>query len=296
MGFGTWRLGAVTLKKDTTTSGVGRSRAANGSGAGDPTPGTYDEVSSDDLPVELEADFAPLPEAGTDRPPVKETVDPFQYDSLQAQEAFDAAVAAAAAGDEQEAIQQYIRAAKTAETAHEWHLAAVACQRLGDFLAGTRPPYDLERAFRMYRRAVAAYDQCGLFAEARSVAYRQLCLKMRRARELKLSIGQRVELFLYWAVAGFGYRPLRVIGTALAIVFVFGLIYWAMDGVQKSDFQGHISLWKAIYFSGITFATVGYGDFVPAPHVRWLAMSEGFVGAFTMGLFVAVLANRLSNT
>ena len=54
-----------------------------------------------------------------------------------------------------------------------------------------------------------------------------------------------------------------------------------------------LTLWHAIYFSGITFATVGYGDFLPAPHARLLALTEGVVGVFTMGFFVVVLANRL---
>jgi hypothetical protein len=260
-----------------------------------PDTSSPDSLAEDELPVDLEADFAPL-YAEDERKPDKDEVDPFQYDSMEAQSAFDAAVAAAAAGDEDGAVQGYIRAAKTAETAREWHLAAVASQRVGDYLVGSKPPYDLERAFRMYRRAVAAYEECGLFAEARRLAYRQLCLKMQRANELQLPWGHRVELLLYWAVAGFGYRPLRVIGTAMVIVFLYGLIYWATDGIQKVGVQGHISLWKAVYFSGVTFATVGYGDFVPAPHTRWLALTEGFVGAFTLGLFVAVLANRLSKS
>src|SRR5205823_2692826 len=187
-----------------------------------------------------------------------------------------------------------IRAAKIAETAREWHLAAVACQRVGDFLLGPRYPYDLERAFRMHRRAVAAYEHCGLFAEARNLAYRQMRCKLAHAREMKLKPWQRIELFLYWAAAGFGYRPWRVISTAICIVLVYGFIYWTINGVTGRASAGPIDLWHAIYFSGITFATVGYGDFIPAPHARMLALTEGFIGVFTMGLFVAVLANRLS--
>jgi hypothetical protein len=48
-----------------------------------------------------------------------------------------------------------------------------------------------------------------------------------------------------------------------------------------------------MYFSGIPFATEGYGDFLPAPHARLLALTEGAVGAFTLGFVVVVLANRL---
>lgn len=254
------------------------------------------ELVSEELPVDLEADFVPLTGKETGAQPVRERIDPFQHDSLRAQEAFDAAVSAAQAGDEEAAVQQYIRAAKTAETAREWHLAAVACQRVGDYLVSPKPPYDLERAFRMYRRAVAAYEECGLFAEARRLAYRQMFLKMVRGRELKVPLLQRLELFLYWAVAGFGYQPLRVIVTVFVLVLLYGLAYWLTNGVMKAGHPIGADLWQAIYFSGITFATVGYGDFTPAPHVRLLALSEGFVGAFTLGLFVAVLANRLSRT
>lgn len=253
----------------------------------------FDAVTHDELPVEMEADFAPLPEAGAAPGDPERAVDPFQYDSLQAQAAFDAAVAIA---DEKEAVQEYIRAAKIAETAHEWHLVAVACQRVGDFLLTPQPPCDVERAFRMYRRAVAAYEQCGLFAEARRLAYRQMCLKMQRARELNVPLLHRIELVVYWAIAGFGYRPLRVIGTALITIVCYGFIYWAVGGVQRVGYEGPISLLKAIYFSGITFATVGYGDFIPAEHTRFLALTEGVLGIFTTGLFVAVLANRLNRS
>jgi hypothetical protein len=48
-----------------------------------------------------------------------------------------------------------------------------------------------------------------------------------------------------------------------------------------------------MYFRGIPFAPVGCGDFLPAPHARLLALTEGAVGAFAMGFFVVVLANRL---
>ena len=97
-----------------------------------------------------------------------------------------------------------------------------------------RPPTDLERAFRMYRRAVAAYEQCGLFDEARRLQYRLMAMKMKRARAMKLSRLARLELIAYWAFAGFGFRPLRIVGAALIIIFAYGLLYWASDGVVSS--------------------------------------------------------------
>ena len=255
-------------------------------------PEAFDEIMPES-PVTAEADFAPLPELGPAERADLTAVDPYQADSLHAQAAFDRAVAAAAQGDEALAITEYLKASKIAETAREWYLAAVACQRVGDFLQHPRPPVDLERAFRMYRRAIAAYEQCGLTAEARHLTYALMRLRLRRAHVLRLPVLQRFELRLYWATAGFGLRPLRVVGTALTLVLLYGGLYWAIAGVVAVHTAEPLTLWHTIYFSGITFATVGYGDFLPAPHARLLALTEGVVGAFTMGFFVVVLANRL---
>jgi tetratricopeptide (TPR) repeat protein len=240
------------------------------------------------------ADLAPLKDVADGGPPGGAEADPYQRDSLHAEEALRHAAALSEAGEADRAVQEYLRAAKIAETAREWHVAAVALLRVGEFLENPRPPSDLERALRTYRRAVAAYQQCGLFDEARQLGYRLQCLKMRRARELGLPWRVRAELRAYWLAAGFGYRPLRVVACAAAAVVLFGVLYWWIGGVRQPGAEGEaVGVWDAIYFSGVTFATVGYGDLVPAPHARPLALAEGALGAFSVGFFVVVLANRL---
>ncbi len=241
-----------------------------------------------ELPVKVDADFAQLPEVASDGPAER---DPHDENSRQAQEAFELA---AATRDEDRAVHHYLKAANLAEGAREWYLAAVSCQRVGEFLMNDRPPTDLERAFRMFRRAVAAYEQCGLFDEARRLQYRLMTMKLKRGRALKLSLLVRLELALYWAVAGFGYRPLRIVGSALAVIVVYGLVYWISEGVVAAGSAPHpASFWECLYFSGITFSTVGYGDFLPVEHMRFAALTEGALGVFTIGFFVVVLANRL---
>lgn len=236
------------------------------------TPETFD-AGSPDVPLTADADFTPLqdlcPEDRADLP----EIDPYQANSLHAQAAFARAEAAAAQGDEALAIAQYLTAAKIAETAREWYLAAVACHRVGDFLQHPAPPVDLERAFRLYRRTIAAYEQCGLLADARALAYHLMRQRLRHAHALRLPRVQRLELWLYWATAGFGLRPLRVIGTAVVLVLLYGLLYWGIGGVVAVHAPGPVTVWQAVYFSGITFATVGYGDFVPA--ARALAGLDG---------------------
>jgi voltage-gated potassium channel len=71
----------------------------------------------------------------------------------------------------------------------------------------------------------------------------------------------------------------------------FGLLYWALEQIRSGMFSGsNFSRSAAIYFSFVTLATLGYGDFVPRTDVaRGLAVVEGVGGQ----LFLAVLVARL---
>ena len=257
------------------------------------TEDTEDTEGIESIPEHVAADFTAPPEANAVVGGAKPEDDPYLQDSALAQEAFDRAVSESGVGNEERALLFFLSASKQAEAAREWYLAAIANHQAGEIFRTPEPPYDLERAFRMYRRAIYAYEQCGHFDEARKLSYRLMSLKMRRAGELEVSWGARIELVVYWFAAGFGYRPLRVVRLAAVIIVGYGLLYWLLDGVRGSDAGVSVGFWQALYFSGITFSTVGFGDFVPAPHMRLLAFSEGALGAFVMSFFVVVLANRL---
>jgi hypothetical protein len=237
------------------------------------------------LPKDASADVAP--EAEDDEGDV------YLHDSVEAQELYDRAVREAGGGDEQRAIFHFLRAAKLAESAREWYLAALALRAAGDVFRTKEPPYDLQRALHMYLRAAAAFEACGHFDDAREMAYLISYLRMRKGGELGVSAGKRAELFLFWAVAGFGLCPRRVLGTAVATILGFALLYWGAGGVITQTGDPIRGFLDALYFSGVTFSTVGYGDFVPTPALRLFAMAEALIGAFTIGLFVVVLANRL---
>mgnify|MGYP002779032304 CR=1 FL=1 len=244
-------------------------------------------------------DFAPPESAAADfAPPSDSPSDPagdeYLKDSHAAQELYDRAVREAAEGDERDAVVHLLRASKLAETAREWYLVAAACHRIGDMYRSPGGVYDLARAVRMYQRAIAAYQHCGLFSEARRLTYRVASLQLWHAPEVGVGLGHRIELLVFWAVAGFGLRPLRVLAVAVAVVLGYAAAYWAIDGVgPQSGEPVPTDFRTAVYFSGITFTTVGFGDLVPAPHARLLAMSEGAAGFVTVSFFVVVLANRL---
>ncbi|MGH6628217.1 MAG: potassium channel family protein, partial [Burkholderiales bacterium] len=77
---------------------------------------------------------------------------------------------------------------------------------------------------------------------------------------------------------------MRVVGALVAHtveVWIFALAYYfLLDiprwGTLKGNFDG--SLWDCVYFSFITFTTVGYGDIQPEGVIRHLVGFEALTG------------------
>ncbi len=51
---------------------------------------------------------------------------------------------------------------------------------------------------------------------------------------------------------------------------------------------------NSIYFSVVTFTTLGYGDISPLGFARFIAAFEAFMGSFTMALFVVVFVKKMT--
>ncbi|ASJ03493.1 voltage-gated potassium channel [Thermococcus profundus] len=92
---------------------------------------------------------------------------------------------------------------------------------------------------------------------------------------------------IYRLTSSYGESASRVLITTIAIVFVYAVIYWLAGALGNSSFA------ESLYFSLVTFTTVGYGDIVPKESYRLLAASEAFVGAFLMAFFVVVISRKL---
>ena len=68
----------------------------------------------------------------------------------------------------------------------------------------------------------------------------------------------------------------------------------AQNQVQELRFRAAsiFGWWDAVYFSTVTFTTLGYGDYWPLGVARLLAGAEALLGAFLMATFVVTLARR----
>jgi len=94
----------------------------------------------------------------------------------------------------------------------------------------------------------------------------------------------------------YGESASKVLLTAILTIFVYAGFYSSRGGVTG---QGMLhpthNFLTSLYFSIVTFTTLGYGDLHPVSSIgmRLLAGSEAFLGAFILAYFVVVVSRKI---
>lgn len=103
-----------------------------------------------------------------------------------------------------------------------------------------------------------------------------------------------IRSFVPNLVARYGESPWRVLGTGAAIISGCGLGYWGFDLIERSGAtETPVTLLDSIYFSALTFTTLGYGDFNPVgPFGQFLAVVETSLGVILLAILVFVFGRR----
>lgn len=81
-----------------------------------------------------------------------------------------------------------------------------------------------------------------------------------------------------------------VLGLHIVEIWVFGLALWALvQWPACGEIAGDVplSLLDAVYFSAITFTTVGFGDLAPVGPIRLLSGTEAITGFMLIGWTVS---------
>lgn len=99
-------------------------------------------------------------------------------------------------------------------------------------------------------------------------------------------------------LCGYGETPWKVIVSAVVIIFGFALYYFLLEAAApspaiSSNAVHQLTVREAVYFSFVTFTTLGYGDYRPIPCAQPVAMCEAFIGAFMIALFVLVFGRKM---
>jgi hypothetical protein len=108
---------------------------------------------------------------------------------------------------------------------------------------------------------------------------------------------ERFWLSLYKAIAGYGERPQNTAAVSAFIVFLFAFLYGASDylhySIENPCLQQKVI--DVVYFSLVTFTTLGLGDIAPVTTLgKVLICFEAVIGAFMIAVFVVVFVRKMS--
>ena len=112
----------------------------------------------------------------------------------------------------------------------------------------------------------------------------------------------------FLTILGYGENPWVFLGLSAVVIVVcsfllmfFGFAYGTTT-IQRefafapSEFGPTLNDWGlSLYFSIVTFTTVGYGDATPIGATRTIAAAEALCGVFFYSAFIATYLKRLSD-
>ncbi|NHN43013.1 transporter [Halorubellus sp. JP-L1] len=169
---------------------------------------------------------------------------------------------------------------------------------------------DAEAAVWTYREIHGLFIENALPLEAREYYNKEKDTRRRLAWHMG-HYPQAIKAEASKWVTGYGMNPYRVIGTAAVVIVVCAFLFPLTGGIEETTgddtarwslgnlsgspaYIGHVIV-KSLYFSTITFTTLGYGDITPVgTTARVIAGVESLLGALLTALLVFVLSRRIS--
>jgi uncharacterized protein YjbI with pentapeptide repeats len=100
---------------------------------------------------------------------------------------------------------------------------------------------------------------------------------------------------IWWLLADCGRSFLRWGFWSCMIIFLFGMIYSFLGAGNFHLATISFSLGSMMYFSVVTFSTLGFGDVIPqTPIALFLTGLEVFTGYFMMGGLISIFSTKLA--
>jgi hypothetical protein len=91
-------------------------------------------------------------------------------------------------------------------------------------------------------------------------------------------------------------KLIMIIFYGIFNIFIFAILYYSF-GVTNSGNHVYIDFMTSMYFSIVTWTTLGYGDFGPIEYLRLFAAVEALMGyiymAIMIGLFFSIFKTKV---
>ena len=132
--------------------------------------------------------------------------------------------------------------------------------------------------FQMLREARICYEVSGYSDDASRCFIKGMKLRRDNAKTFRGKAKGWVS-YIFWS---WGESPLKV-GIWGAVLIIFFAVSYYATGILTASCESKYDFTEALYFSIVTFTTLGYGDFSPALGIgRLLAAIEALSGIFSM--------------
>lgn len=176
------------------------------------------------------------------------------------------------------------------------------------FVAGDNVVGGYAAKKKYYQKVKKLYSNVGDVAVAGSYFYKEKRSEMLSMlnpsitfRDDLLSRGRLGKLFIFlisyakfasgfasYLVWGFGERPRKSLGCSVVIIFLSSLLFYSHSfSVTRQDY------WSSLYYSMVTFVTLGYGDiFQKDTFLKLFSATEALLGMIFLGLFLAGYASK----
>ena len=146
-----------------------------------------------------------------------------------------------------------------------------------------------------YCNAKMAYTEAGAYDNAGKMYYEEMVMKR---MSMKPGSMKRLVYYFYDLLCGYGEKPKNVVISWLVIMIFFAIIYLFPSGLAYSGTleisDGFLAnAFHALYFSVLTFATLGHSGFEPKGYMRPFVMVEALLGIFMIILLVFVFSRKM---
>jgi len=146
-----------------------------------------------------------------------------------------------------------------------------------------------------YRNLKKHFLDKGRYNDASWASFKEKSMEKKRLKKKKNP--SYLPSLIMDLMCGYGEKPHRIIISSAAVITFYSLAYYLLNAIQLAQSVSYVpSMGDYLYYSIITFTTVGYGDFIPrsVPLFRLIAASQAFIGTFMIGLFIFTLARKYS--
>lgn len=106
-----------------------------------------------------------------------------------------------------------------------------------------------------------------------------------------IALSFMIRLAIDYKFKHFAFSTVGLVG----IIISFAIIYMASGAMQDSK-HVELNFTDAVYFSIVTWTTLGYGDFTPTTDARLFTAVEALIGYFFTAVIVGVLITSIART